>query len=174
MFLVATPAFSWELSGSKALIAHTRDQQHIRLGNVNFTPAADGKTAFSIAMDPARFTDHFLSMKEFKCLDGAGEVVCHVPYPYRQPGTVSAGNYTWLEHSLLFLFKQPTDFGAKLWNGLIFRFERTDAGLVGHPQSVDLNEISAPPDVPNVPPYGPAQRSEVAAGARWLESITIE
>ena len=113
-------------------------------------------------------------MKEFKCLEGPRELMCHVPYPYAQPGTVGERDYAWLEHSLLFMYKLPTEFGAKLWNGLYFRFERTPQGLVGRAQAVDLNRIGAPPDDPAVPPYKPALRDDIAPGSRWIESLVIE
>ncbi|WP_310459753.1 hypothetical protein [Sphaerotilus sp.] len=167
-------ATAWELQGTKTLVAHTRDQQRLTLGTVEFTPRPDGRIAFAVHMDHAKFTDHFLSMKEFKCVEGGGEVSCHVPYPYPNPGTVTPTDLGWLEHHLLFLFKLPKEFGAKLWNGLYYRLERTDAGLVGRPQSIDLNLISAPPAQTDRPPYRPALRDDVAAGVRWIDRIAIE
>ena len=118
--------------------------------------------------------DHFLSMREFKCLPAAQEISCFVPYPYPQPGTVSAANFAWLEHSLLFFYKQPADFGAKLWNGMIFRFSLTPTGLVGTPQAVDLNRIGAPPENPNQPPFGAMERDDFTPGARWVQELRIE
>jgi hypothetical protein len=174
--LAAVPvlASAWELQGSKTITAHTRDKQQITLGTVDFTPHGAGSVAFTVAMKPASFTDYFLSMKEFKCLNGAGEVVCHVPYPYQQPGTTTDSNFAWLEHNLLFLYKRPSEFGAVLWNGLYFHFTRTDQGLVGRPQAIDLNRISSPPNNLSVPPYGPELRDDIPPGAHWIDSITIE
>lgn len=172
--LLVQPAPAWELQGSKAVVAHTRDQQRITLGRVHFEPRADGLVSFTVTLDAGRFSDHFLSMKEFKCIDGQTELVCHVPYPYPQPRTIRADDLAWLEHSLLFLYKLPREFGARLWNGLYFRLERTDQGLRGRPQAIDLNRISAPPDQPEQPPYRPAWRDDIAPGARWIESLTIE
>lgn len=174
LFATASTASAWELRGPKTITAHTRDQQRIELGAVRFEPQPSGLVSFAVTMRTERFSDYFLSMKEFKCLDGGAEVVCHVPYPYPQPHTVSATDMAWLEHSLLFLYKLPSDFGAKLWNGLYYRLERTEHGLLGKPQAVDLNTISAPPDHPGVPPYQPALRDDIAPGARWIEFITIE
>jgi hypothetical protein len=174
IFAAASTASAWELKGAKTITAHTRDHQRIELGTVRFEPQADGQVSFDVTMKTERFSDYFLSMKEFKCLDGGTEVVCHVPYPYPQPHTVSAADMAWLEHSLLFLYKLPSDFGAKLWNGLYYRLERTERGLLGKPQAVDLNLISAPPDHPGVPPYQPALRDDVVPGARWIEFLTIE
>ena len=172
--LAAAPlAQAWELDGTKTLSVLTREQQLIPIGTVEFTPLKNGAAGFKLSMDTKRFTDHFLSMKEFKCLEGGDEVLCHVPYPYRTPGVVSKRDYAWLEHSLLFLYKQPRDFGAKLWNGLYFRLEPDGEGLVGLPQAVDLNLISAPPDNLNIPPYDKSLRDDVAPGAHWIERLVI-
>ena len=170
----AATAAAWELAGDKVITAHTRDAGPLRLGTVRFEPQADGSTRFTLALEAARFTDHFLSMKEFKCFGGAGELMCHVPYPYAQPGSVRPDDLAWLEHALLFLYKRPGEFGAKLWNGLYFKLTRDAAGLVGTPQAIDLNRISAPPDRPAEPPYRAALRDDIAPGARWVERLTIE
>lgn len=171
---LALPAAARELDGTMTLTAHTRDGQRIALGSVRFEPAESGRRRFVLTIDPAPFRDHFLSMKEFKCLEGPGELACHVPYPYPSPRTVADGDFAWLEHELLFLYKLPREFGAKLWNGLYYRMERTERGLRGRPQAIDLNAISAPPERPAVPPYRPALRDDIPAGARWIESLTIE
>jgi hypothetical protein len=165
---------TWELQGTKTIVAHTRDQQRLPIGSVSFVPRSDGRVAFAVTMDHTQFTDYFLSMKEFKCLSSPLEVSCHVPYPYPQPGTVTRQDLAWLEHSLLFLYKLPTEFGAKLWNGVYFQFSLTGQGLLGKPMAVDLNRISAPPDDSTTPPFGPNERDAIPAATRWLESITIE
>lgn len=170
---LALPATAWELSGTRTIALHTREGQAIPLGTVSFKPA-QGRVAFELHLDHARFKDYFLSMKEFKCLDGDRELLCHVPYPYPQPGTVAARDLAWLEHALLFLYKLPGEFGARLWNGLIFKLQRGERGLEGTPQAVDLNLISAPPERPGQPPYRAALRDEVPAGSRWVLRLTIE
>lgn len=167
-------ALAWKLQGQKTITAHSRDQQPTVIGRVNFVPQADGSVAFTVTMDHAKFMDYFLSMKEFKCLSSPVEVTCHVPYPYAQPGKVTLQDLTWLEHNLLFLFKTPAEFGAKLWNGVYFRFQVTEQGLRGTPMAIDLNLISAPPDDLSIPTFGPDARDPFSAGARWIESITIE
>lgn len=167
-------ANAFEFSGEKALLAHTRDGQRTRIGSVWLEPSADGQTRFRVVMDTAVMRDHFLSMREFKCLPAAAEISCHVPYPYRQPGTLRPDQLAWLEHSLLFFYKQPADFGAKLWNGIIFQFKLTPTGLVGTPQAVDLNAISAPPAQLDTPPFGPGERSDMTPGARWISELRIE
>ncbi|MFM2055324.1 MAG: hypothetical protein RL456_3361 [Pseudomonadota bacterium] len=172
----ALPAGAQDLAGRRALAAVTASGARIALGSVEFTPAADGTTRFAIRLDSGPFTDHFLSMREFKCIEAPQELSCHVPYPYASPGTIrpAAKDYAWLEHGLLFFFKQPKDFGAKLWNGLYFEFEPSAAGLVGRPKAIDLNAIAAPPKDPSVPPYPAATRHEIPEGARWIRALVIE
>jgi hypothetical protein len=171
-FTLSAPAMAWELAGNKIIKLHTRDGQSIAIGHVDFTPMG-GESSFRLNLDGARFKDFFLSMKEFKCLEGE-EIHCHVPYPYPNPGTVSRSDLRWLEHALLFLHKQPKDFGARLWNGLYYQMELTDKGIVGTPQAVDLVQIGAPPADTSIPPYGPGERTDIPPNSRWITGLTIE
>lgn len=160
--------------GDKALIAQTRDGRETRIGVVNFWPTADGASRVRVKMDHQVMHDHFLSMREFKCLDAADEISCHVVYPYANPATVTAQDWQWLDHQTLFLYKRPADFGAKLWNGIIFRWRLGADGLRAEPQAVDLNQISAPPARLDVPPFGLADSEAFAPQARWITQLRIE
>jgi hypothetical protein len=175
LVLLFTPnAQAFDLQGQKKIVLHARDGASVVIGTVDFTPAAAGRTAFKITLDHHKTVDHFLSMREFKCVPGQGEILCHVPYPYAQPGTVTATDLAWLEHALLFMFKTPSEFGAKLWNGIYFQLQATDKALVGTAQAVDLNQIGSPPAWLDVPPYPKAKRDEIREGARWFGRLTIE
>jgi len=171
------PAAAWDMSGTKTIALHNRDGDKVAIGTVTFTPKSSqpgAPVAVSIHMDHARFKDFFLSMKEFKCLEAPTEVFCHVPYPYKNPEVVTTSDMSWLEHALMFMFKAPREFGAKLWNGVYYKLQLTDKGLVGRPQAVDLNQIGAPPADLNVPPYGPGERTDIPLEARWFNKLTIE
>lgn len=170
----ASTAMAWSLEGTKQLLAVTQAGERIAIGQVHFTPETAEQVGFAVKLDTSRFQDHFLSMREFKCLPAASEISCHVPYPYAHPRRVSAQQFDWLSHELMFLYKKPQDYGAKLWNGVYYQFERTDKGLVGRPQAVDLNLISAPPNQKDVPPYDVGWRDPMPAGQRWLDHLLIE
>ena len=71
-------------------------------------------------------------------------------------------------------FKTPSDFGAKLWNGVYFQFADQGKALVGTPQAIDLNLIGAPHDDLSVPPYDPSLRSEINPAAREFIRLSIE
>jgi hypothetical protein len=172
---VAGPGWAFDFHGEKALIAVTRDGGQTRIGSVHFTAQAGGApTRFSVRIDHKVMQDHFLSMREFKCLPAAQEISCFVPYPHPHPGTVGPGQLAWLEHNLLFFFKQPADFGAKLWNGVIFKFSLTPNGLIGTPQAVDLNRIAAPPEAASEPPFSAMDRDDFNPGVRWVQELRIE
>ena len=111
-------------------------------------------------------------MREFNCLEGP-EVQCLVPYPYPHPETVTVTDFSWLEHSLIFMFKTPSEFGAKLANGVVYQMTATPEGLVGALYSVDLNQIASPPDDPSTPPFGPAERQSLDDGGRWVTQLLI-
>lgn len=161
-------------AGTRRVTLHAKNGDRVDIGTVTFTPRADGRVAFVWRVDHTRFTDHFLSMREFKCLTGQGEILCLVPYPHAQPGHVVANDLAWLEHSLLFMYKKPSEFGAKLWNGVYFMLAVEGNRLVGKPQAIDLNLISAPPARADVAPFDASRRDDVAPGARWFERMTIE
>lgn len=121
--LLPTVANAFDFSGDKRLVAVFRDGSTQAFGQVSFSPGPQApQVAFKVKLNTAVLQDFFLSMREFKCLPAMAEITCVVPYPYAQPGIVTPTDLAWLEHNLLFLFKQPSDFGAKLWNGVIFRF----------------------------------------------------
>lgn len=171
---VSSAAFAGEpaLEGVKQIVLHAKDGKAIDIGTVTFTPAGD-KIAFKIDFDGKKFQQYFLSMREFKCVVGP-EVMCRVPYPYPNPDTVTAKNLSWLEHALIFFYKRPTDYGANMANGLIYTLKITPKGLVGTPQSIDLNEIAVPPENLKVPYYSADHRYDITAGDRWIKSLTIE
>ncbi len=167
------PASAWDMSGQKKLLAHTSDGKDLEMGSVTFTPEGD-RTKFAVEIDQGKMKEFFLSMSKFRCLDGK-EIFCFVPYPYPNPKSVTANDLVWLEHSLLFFWKLPNDYGAKLGNGLYYKLKMTDKGLVGTPQAVNLDKIASPPDDKSKPPYADdSERDEVQPGERWVESIRIE
>jgi hypothetical protein len=174
LLLAVSTALSAPLdAGTRRVLLHARDGSTVEIAQVTFTPRADGRTAFALKADASRFTDYFLSMREFKCLPGATEILCLVPYPYPQPGHVAPNDLAWLEHSLLFMFKKPSDFGAQMWNGVYFRLAAQGDALVGTPQAIDLNRIATPAPHADVAPFDAARRDEMSPQARWFNRLTI-
>jgi hypothetical protein len=160
------------LDGVKDIVLHTEDGKDVTVGTVTFTPDGDS-SRFTINFDDAKFTQYFLSMREFKCIEGP-EILCHVPYPYPNPRVVTARDLSWLEHDLLFVYKRPADYGAKMAHGLVYSLTMTSDGFVGKPQSIDLDEIASPPGDLGVAFFTGEHRYPVQPGSRWFDSLTIE
>lgn len=181
IFFIALNYFSaghafagFEFEGVKTVSVVTADGKMHELGHVTFSPESDGDSRFVLDLDIHKFTDYFLSMKEFKCIPADAEVTCHVPYPYQSPLKAGATELVWLEHRLLFLFKKPKEFGANLWNGIYFELHEEGDALVGTPQAIDLNEISAPPEDLTAAPYTSLNRHDMPIKERWVQQLRIE
>lgn len=162
------------LEGTRVIYAETAGGQRQTIGRVSFTPVGDGSSRYRLTIDHQPFQDYFLSMREFKCLNGGGEIACHVPYPHPHPKVVSAADLAWLEHELLFFFKLPGEFGARLRNGLYFELRADGDRLVGTLQAIDLDLIAAAPADAGLPPYAAALREQIPGNGRFLTRIIIE
>lgn len=159
------------LSGDKAVFLVDRQGNPIRIGNIIFKQSSIGST-YVLHIDHAKFTDYFLSMKEMKCLEGP-ELWCHIPYPYKQPHRVTSADMRWLEHDLLFMFKQKEVFGANFWNGVYYRLHSEDGVIRGEAQAVDLNLLASPPGDLERPPIDDSVLDEIDPDTRWLPGLEI-
>ena len=159
--------------GEKSVYLKDNGSTDYLIGHIEFSRVADGTIAYNLNIDTERFTDFFLSMKEMKCLEGK-EIWCFIPYPYAHPRSVSATDLRWLEHDLLFMFKVPSEFGAKLWNGIYYDMTVDDGLIRGTARAIDLNYIASPPADPTTPPYGESDIDDIEPSTRWLPYIEIK
>ena len=102
--------------------------------------------------DEKLFTNHFLSMRPFRCFNQNKVMWCYLPYPYEKPVKVTAEDMRSLEYDLLFIHRGANDYGIDAWNGLYFKIDDVSksAGavseIVGHLREVDLNILASPPE----------------------------
>lgn len=160
------------LDGEKEIFLQDRSGKEIKIGRIAFTPLNAVGSEFQLHLDHSLFKDYFLSMKEMKCLEGP-ELWCAIPYPYKQPRTVSHDNLSWLEHDLLFMFKTLDSFGANFWNGIYYRLEIEQGQIVGKAHALDLNMLASPPDDLKAPPIGEFDIDDADLDQRWLPYIVI-
>ena len=143
--LVSGASGAAELGAGYEVTLAGKDGSETVIGSIDFSAADDGYS-YRLSFDDAVFTDEFLSMRPFKCLNSPDMKVCHLVYPYEKGTRISTDNLMDLEYDLLFLFKTPTEYGINAWNGLYYKLGWTDAGLAGELREVDLNVLAAPPD----------------------------
>ncbi len=122
------------------------DGDEINIGRVVFSPSGSSSSAFAVTLNNDVFTDHFLSMRPFRCLQGDTEWFCYLEYPYELRGIVTPDDLTDLEYQLLFIRKTPSEFGIDAWNGLYYKLVlEDDATLTGQLLEGDLNSLQSPP-----------------------------
>jgi len=145
MVFAGGAALARPLEGKKAIYLVTAAGQEMMLGTVTFTPKG-GHSEYVLALEDAPFTDHFLSMRPFKCIEGADETVCHLPYPYKLRRQVAGDDLTDLEHELLFLHKGAGEYGINFWNGIYYDLAVTEDGSIkGSQKAIDMNMLASPP-----------------------------
>lgn len=101
--------------------------------------------------DETLFTNHFLSMRPFRCFNQDKVMWCHLPYPYEKPTEVTSADMRSVEYDLLFIHRSANDYGIDAWNGLYFKVDGAQSDmaageLVGELREVDLNILASPPE----------------------------
>jgi len=149
-----------------------RQGEYRDLGSMQLSDGIEGQN-YRIDWDDSRFDDHFLSMRPFKCLPHPVQLICHLPYPYEIHRVIREGDLADLEYDMLFLHKSPQEYGISAWNGLYFKFKRTDSGFEGELRETDLNVLQAPPEKGDLRPINPDDLYE-ASDKHWPQRILIE
>lgn len=120
--------------------------QETRIGEIDFTDTDNSASAVQVNIDTSIFTEHFLSMRPFRCIEGETEWFCYLEYPYDLRSVVTQDDLTDLEYQLLFIRKTPSEFGIDAWNGLYYKLEiEPDGSITGKLLEGDLNSLQSPP-----------------------------
>jgi len=156
------------------ILLNNKAGDSIDIGSIQFQPAENGEYGIKVSVESDSFNDHFLSMRPFKCLDGAAEWFCHQPYLYPLNNIITEDDVTDLEYQLLFIRKTAKEFGIDAWNGLYFKLARGDDGLWhGHLLEGDLNVLQSPPPS-GVKPIDLAEFIDAETDERRFTGITLQ
>lgn len=161
------------LNGEKGVYLLAEDGARIEIGRIAFSPEAAG-ARYELHLKADAFADHFLSMRPFKCLEGADKHWCQVPYPYAIARQVRADDLTDLEYDLLFLWKGAGEYGINMWNGVYYRLAVEDGRIRGALHEMDMDILSAPPDAGDMRPIRPGDLHAADAAGHWLPELVIE
>lgn len=161
------------LKRDRTIALQTAQGHRIVIGTVSFSPAPDG-VAYTITADETAFSDHFLSMRPFKCVESPEKHWCHVPYPYEIRRVVTEQDLTDLEYDLLFLWKGATEYGINMWNGVYYQLTIDGDRLVGHLHEMDMDLLSAPPNAGDLRPLEDKDLHESDADSHWLPVVVID
>lgn len=166
-FICATslPAYAAE----RLVFLETGDGARLHIANVS--QSETGK--YHLSMNDAAFTDHFLSMRPFKCLEGPRKHWCHVPYPYEIARDVSQ-DLTDLEYDFLFVWKGATEYGINMWNGVYYRLEEQGGQITGVLYEMDMDGLAVPPPAGEMRPIRTGDLHEADPDSHWLPRLVIE
>lgn len=149
-FLILLVLFSTLLAanplvGEKKVSLITASGELLHIADIVFK--ADGNSfSYQLTMTEQPFTSQFLSMRPFKCIMGGQQIMCHLPYPYSKQGFVTSADLSSLSYDLLFLHKNPAEYGINLWNGMLYKLSVENDSIVGVVYEVDMNTIASPPE----------------------------
>jgi len=122
------------------------NNKETRIGEMRFTGTDNDLTAIQVNIGTDAFTEHFLSMRPFRCIEGESEWFCYLEYPYDLRSVITANDLSDLEYQLLFIRKTPSEFGIDAWNGLYYKLSLHDDGsITGKLLEGDLNSLQSPP-----------------------------
>lgn len=168
-FLAACVVCCPALADQRTVYLEDSEGQRIEIATLDVSDDGD----YSVAMNDAAFTDHFLSMRPFKCLEGPAKHWCHVPYPYPNARNISQDT-TDLEYDFLFLWKGATEYGINMWNGVYYKLDKAGDALTGTLYEMDMNTLASPPDDGNLRPVAESDLHESEPESHWLPKLVIE
>lgn len=155
LLLLAPPALAEVPVGSKRVLFENGSGSSFEIGTLQIERSGD-TYRFEFRLTELNFSDHFLSMRPFKCIDGQ-PMYCHLAYPYNKPATLSADELINLEYEFLFIVRSPKEYGIDPYHGRYYVLKLEDGVFRGEPKAVDLNILAAPPDTGVIHPITEAE-----------------
>lgn len=163
------------LTGSRQIVlSNASGEKHV-IGQVEFSDAGNGKSAFKVVMDDV-MQDYFLAMRPFRCLTGAWQRICWFPVK-NEASLISDDDLLPLEYALMFMRSKPKDLHMNPFNGLYYKLRREGQRLVGKLYEVDMEPFIVPDSRPPHERKRPLKDSEfndADPGSNWLPVLSIE
>ncbi len=171
LMLLAPPVLAEIPVGSKRVLFENDNGTSFEIGTLEIDRSGDAYR-FDFRLTELNFSDHFLSMRPFKCIDGE-PMYCHLAYPYDKPQTLASGDLVNLEYEFLFIVRSPKDYGIDPYNGRYYVLTLEDGVFRGEPKAVDLNILAAPPDAGVTRPITEAELDFIEIEAERFPRLVI-
>lgn len=167
--LLSGAAQAADLSGHKSVVLLANDGSRVVIGQVRFQRQGDGYD-FGFEPDASKFTERFLAMRPFLCLDGPTQSLCH--FAYATPRHITELDLTDLEYELMFLRKPRQAVSVDAFNGIYYELRVTPGGLAGELREVDMTPIVVPDGSKRPIRRENLEKSDPAG--HWLPRMVIE
>jgi hypothetical protein len=169
------PALAADWSGTRNIVlSNATGERHI-IGQVVFSDASQGKTAFRIEM-AANMQDYFLAMRPFLCLTGPVQRLCWFPV-HNEAALVSKDDLLPLEYALMFMRTRSTDLHVNPFYGLYYRLRVDGDRIAGTLFEVDMAPFIAPDVLPVEQRQRPLKAKDFYDAdpvSNWLPLLSIE
>jgi len=159
-------------AGEKKVFLDSPSGESLQIGTVTMQGEPNAMD-ITFVLDESKFSDQFLSMRPFKCIDGS-PMVCRLAYPYEKENRISADNFGDLEYEFLFISRSPTEYGIDPYNGRYYVISEKQGKLTGEIRAVDLNILAAPPEEGNTRPITEADLDPLEASNERFPVLRIE
>lgn len=166
--LICTCLASAALAEQRDVLLVTNAGDETKVATINLEP--DGR--YTVVLADAPFSDHFLSMRPFRCIAGPDKHWCHLPYPYEIKRNISEDLID-LEYDFLFVWKGANDYGVNLWNGVYYKLEQQGDQILGSLHEVDLDQLGVPPAAGDLRPLSDKDLHESDPDSHWLPRLVI-
>ena len=172
LILLAQLAAAEVPTGRKQVTLMTADGRSLQLGTLEIERNGE-RYRFAFTLDEANFSEHFLSMRPFRCIDGE-PMYCHLDYPYQKADTISPTDLADLEYEFLFIERAAGEYGIDPYNGRYYLLRPHNGGFSGEVRAVDLNLLAAPPAAGVTRPIGEADLDFIELESERFPRLSIE
>lgn len=168
ILVLLCPAFAHagDLNGKRVYL-EAADGTRIEIATLS-GPAS----GYAMTLSDAAFSDHFLSMRPFRCIEGDDKTWCHVPYPYEIRRNIQ-DDLIDLEYDFLFVWKGRTDYGIDMWNGVYYRIAQDGDDMVGVMHEMNMDMLAVPPAAGDLRPIRDSDLEEAEPDGHWLPILRI-
>ncbi|MBX2868062.1 MAG: hypothetical protein KTR18_05280 [Acidiferrobacterales bacterium] len=160
------------IPGEKKVFLDTPGGESLQIGTLRLT-GNPSNLQIQFTLDESQFSDQFLSMRPFKCIDGT-PMVCRLAYPYEKKNQIQPDDFGDLEYEFLFIARSPKEYGIDPYNGRYYVIKEVEGNLIGEIRAVDLNILAAPPDDGNLRPITSADLDPLEAENERFPILRIE
>ena len=172
LMLLAQLAAAELPTGRKQVTLTTADGRSLQLGTLDIERSGE-RYQFTFTLDEANFSEHFLSMRPFQCIDGE-PLYCRLDYPYPKADTIAAADLADLEYEFLFIVRAAGEYGIDPYNGRYYLLRADNGGFSGEVRAVDLNLLAAPPAAGVTRPIGEADLDFIELESERFPRLSID
>jgi len=133
------------VTGTKNVYLISKTGEETKVATLQFTKS-DAGSSYKIEYDYTKFSEHFLSMRPFKCLEIKSEMICHLAYPYKSRRNIKANDLQDIEYDFLYIRKAAGEYGIDFWNGIYYKINQKPNGTFeGVLMETDMDILASPP-----------------------------